>query len=171
MGADLYIEKLEREGQSVGFELSKKAVDVGYFRDCYNSFGLFPFINMNSDLREQFSWWRFSDKKDWFRKTEDGSVMTISGAKKFLRLVGKAQKNIIKKKKLFRETVDHKRHASLSKGLPIDEALTLMMKFEKAKLITKLTNKEKTEMLDRLNLLIRFLRLAIKQKSTILWSV
>ena len=163
MGADLYIEKLEREGQSVGFELSKKAVDVGYFRDCYNSFGLFPFINMNSDLREQFSWWQFSDKKNWFCKTEDGSVMTLSGAKKFLRLVRKAQKNIRKKRKLFRETVDYSKLRRLD--------LTLDSAMDSATVITELTSEEKIEMLDRLNLLIRFLQLAVKQKSTILWSV
>jgi hypothetical protein len=170
MGADLYILKMDKEKQITGFEVSRRAVDVGYFRDCYNDYGLFPFINTNADMKEQFSWWQFSDNKSWFTETEDERNMNVAGAKKFLRLVEKAQRNILKKKELYRESTDHDKLHQLGKGLPIDKALAPEM-FEKAKVRTKLTDKEKKEMLEWLELLVSFLRLAVKKNSPIGWSV
>jgi hypothetical protein len=60
MGADLYIEKMDREKQYLGFEVSDKAVNAGYFRDCYNSGGLFAV--MSKTLNQTVSWWKMADE-------------------------------------------------------------------------------------------------------------
>ena len=60
MGADLYIEKMDREGQYFGFEVSDRAIEAGYFRDCYNNFGLFSV--MSNTLNETISWWKMADE-------------------------------------------------------------------------------------------------------------
>jgi len=79
MGADLYIEKMPRDAQYLGFEVSEKAVDLGYFRDCYNSSGLLAV--MSATLDEAFSWWGTADRKDLFNNEGE---MTVEGAKKWL---------------------------------------------------------------------------------------
>lgn len=53
MGADLYILALPSEPQIGGFEVSENAVNAGYFRDCYNKYGLFARLGL--------SWWRTYD--------------------------------------------------------------------------------------------------------------
>ena len=58
MGADLYIEKMDREKQYRGFEVSDEAVNAGYFRDCYNNGGLFAV--MSQTLNETVSWWQMA---------------------------------------------------------------------------------------------------------------
>jgi len=147
MGADLYILKMEREKQYRGFEVSKDAVDAGYFRDCYNSNGLFSFLNANSGMKQQFSWWQLSDKKGWFDEDPEwGKVMNVNGAKKFLSILEKAQKKISAKADLYREDWN-------TKGK------------------VKLTENQSKEYEEWLGFLISFLRLAIKQKSPIGWSV
>ena len=40
MGADLYIKKMDREKQYTDWD---PRVKLGYFRDCYNNYGLFNF--------------------------------------------------------------------------------------------------------------------------------
>lgn len=52
MGADIYIKKLKPP--ILGFELSDKAVELGYFRDAYNSRGLFSQLGI--------SWWQLMAK-------------------------------------------------------------------------------------------------------------
>lgn len=61
MGADLYIKNMDRDKQKLGFELSEKAVDAGYFRDCYSPSGLF--------YKLKLSWWRTYDEYE-LGKTE-----------------------------------------------------------------------------------------------------
>ena len=60
MGADLYIEKMDREKQYRGFEVSDEAVEAGYFRDCYNSSGLFAV--MSETLDRKVSWWLMANQ-------------------------------------------------------------------------------------------------------------
>jgi len=60
MGADLYIVKMDREKQYLGFEVSDKAVEAGYFRDCYNSGGLFAVMSLT--LNQTVSWWKMADE-------------------------------------------------------------------------------------------------------------
>lgn len=140
MGADLYVEKLDRSKQYLGFEVSKKAVEAGYFRDCYNSGGLFAFLTTN--LNNTFSWWQFQNKK-WFDKEGD---MTVTGAKKFLKLMIKAKKDINLKDEFY------------------------LKNWEDNNLIK--TNQNEVEYYkDWLDLLISFLELAINLKSKIIWSV
>jgi len=67
MGADLYIEKMEREEQHTGFSTD---INVGYFRDSYNDSNLFQQLDL--------SYWTL-DKEypGWF--TNDG-LLNIDGA-------------------------------------------------------------------------------------------
>lgn len=82
MGADLYIKKLDREKQYLGFEVSQKAVDSGYFRDCYNDGGLFA--HLGTATGEQFSWWAFDKNKAWFNKAHE---LNLTGQKSLLAKV------------------------------------------------------------------------------------
>ena len=151
MGADLYIKDLPREKQYLGFEVSKKAVDVGYFRDCYNSHGLFRFISSNATAT--FSWLEMARKKEWFN---DSGEMTLSGALKFLNTVMKAKRQIDQKQEFYLDVLDYANSTLGSKPEYIRE---------------KLTAEESEEFIDWLDLLIRFLRLAIIKESNIIWSV
>ena len=75
MGADLYIKKMPRGPQYTGFELSDRAIDLGYFRDCYNQHGLFAFLSKRTG--EELSWWQMCANKNWFNKSGD---LTVVGA-------------------------------------------------------------------------------------------
>jgi len=150
MGADLYIKNMDREKQYTGFEVSKSAVNKGYFRDCYNSYGLFGFLRNN--LNKEFSWWQFKDNKKWFDENGD---MEIKGAIEFKDMILEAKEKLKKKKYYCLKIPNYdkwssKKHVYNTK---------------------KLTKKETKEYLEWLDLLIEFLALAIKQKSKIIWSV
>lgn len=154
MGADLYVKDLPREPQCTGFEVSKKAVDIGYFRDCYNDSGLFPFINANTT--HSLSWWRLRDRKEWFEKKGDEEEMTVKGAKEFLGIIKDAKRQIEGRTSLREQTYNSVK----SKTLGIEAYDN-----------RKLTKKEITWYKTWLDLLIKFLELAIKENSNILWSV
>ena len=149
MGADLYIKNMEREPQYTGFEVSQRAVDVGYFRDCYNEWGLFSI--MSATLNQTISWWQTSDIKSWFRKDkEDGLIMTVEGAKKWWAQLEPLLKEFIDSPKIYRNE-----YVSPGKS--------------KRLLIRK---KEDIEcMKEHAHLLQRFIKFAIEQKSEIIWSV
>jgi hypothetical protein len=78
MGADLYITKMDRRLQVRGFEVSQGAVDAGYFRDAYNSYGLFAV--MSQVLSKELSWWQTAKRKELFNKQNN---MTVDGVKKW----------------------------------------------------------------------------------------
>jgi len=74
---------MDREKQHRGFEVSENAVNVGYFRDCYNSGGLFAV--MNQLLGCKLSWWQTVERDDLFETDTDGEqYMSVEGAKKWL---------------------------------------------------------------------------------------
>jgi hypothetical protein len=149
MGADLYITKLDRKSQYLGFEVSKNAVNKGYFRDPYNNFGLFNFLNSNVHVVGvgAFSWWHFADRKDWFNRKGN---MTIEGAEEFYNLVSQAQQKIEKKRVFYLNIYDHKLGKDVKR---------------------ELTKEEVKGFKEHLQLLVDYLQLAIKLKSTIIWSV
>ena len=150
MGADLYIKNMDREKQYTGFEVSKKAVNQRYFRDCYNSYGLFRFLSCN--LNKEFSWWQFRDNKEWFDK--NGNSMKIKGTIKFKDIFLEAKEKL-KKKKYY------------CLKIPNDKWSLKKQVYD----TKKLSKKEIKKFLDWLDLLIEFLSLAIEQKSKIIWSV
>ena len=83
MGADLYIAKLDETRTHGGFEVSQEAVNDGYFRDCYNRYGLFAVVsdNLFANTNKCLSWWETRDREELFDKN---GRMTITGAKKWL---------------------------------------------------------------------------------------
>ncbi len=155
MGADLYIKDMDRDGQLRGFEVSKDAVNAGYFRDPYNDWGLFNFLRSNTKAR--LSWWRFAANKEWF---DSKGNMSIKGAREFREIFVGLRDEIAKKDKFGLEVVDF----DATHKLPKDKR-RLIYKTE------KLSAKEIKEYKDWLDLLIRFLDLAIRLKSKIIWSV
>jgi len=142
MGADLTILKTDASERRGGFELSNRAVESGYFRDCYNGYGLFAVLSKN--LGRSFSWWEMTDKyKDkWFvRDEENGTTLTTKGEKALLRKIKKARIELEAKPKIFYGYDEKNKKAG------------------------------KKEYLDWCDLLIKFLELAIKLDSPIGWSV
>ena len=99
MGADLYINSLPDETRRGGFEVSKEAVKSGYFRDCYNGWGLFAI--MSATLDETISWWQIFYKKKWF-STKNNSTMTSKGCKKFWEWMEPKIEKFLKKRKFYR---------------------------------------------------------------------
>ena len=156
MGADLYIINMDRKKQYLGFEISQKAIDAGYFRDCYNDYGLFNYIRSNTseELKSKFSWWQMCDNKAWFNKSGN---MTTKGAIKFLQLVKKAKAEIDKKDEHILNIFD-------------PEATKMNFRDMKYKLL-KLGKKEDEEFQKHLSFLIQFLVKSIELESNILWSV
>jgi hypothetical protein len=146
MGADLYIDNLPRENQIRGFEVSKDAVEAGYFRDCYNGGGLFAVINASSG-HSDLSWWQTVKRKDLF-DAETGK-MTVEGTKKWLAEL----KPIIAEFKalpvLYLHDYDMVKHCSI-RGDKV---------------------KHKKEYYDWVDLFVGFLEKAIELKSTITFSV
>lgn len=147
MGADLYITKLDRESQYTGFEVSRRAMQLGYFRDCYNDYGLFNFIRSNTT--HNLSWWQLARNKNWFNNKGN---MTTAGAKEFLGIIQNAQDQLKNKEVYKLEVTDYENGESIEK-------------------IEELKPDEVERFRDWLQLLIDFLQLAIKKKSTIIWSV
>jgi len=136
---------MDRKSQHTGFEVSKRAVDSGYFRDCYNSYGLFNFLRTN--LNEEFSWWQFAGNKRWFDKDNN---MTVWGTIRFKRIFDSAKIELEALTDYYLDVHDFNTNKDIRK---------------------KLKKKEIKEYKDWLNLLISFLNLAIERKSKIIWSV
>jgi len=146
MGADLYIDKLPREAQYRGFEVSADARKAGYFRDCYNDGGLLTVINANtgSDL----SWWATQERKELFNKDGD---MSVKGAKVWLSELKPIADSFVKLNELYYSEYDLNTH-TVHKGERIkDTDVAHYHEWAKG--------------------LIEFLELAISLKSKILWSV
>ena len=144
MGADLYIKNMDRESQYTGFEVSKKAVNAGYFRDPYNSLGLFNFLSSNTS--QTFSWWAFvQDKKykSWFNNEGE---MTVSGAKKFRQRLLKAKEELLERDYFERYDWSDKKSEAM-------------------------VDTDVNEYMAWLELLLDFLKLAIKERSPIIFSV
>jgi hypothetical protein len=145
MGADLYIQKLDETRTHGGFEVSKEAVDDGYFRDCYNSSGLFSMISANTG--KELSWWITAGRKELF--TKDGRNMTVKGSKQFLAEIEPIIAEFKALPKLYSSEYNMGKRRS-----------------EKGKKIKDI--KQYHEWAD---LLVNFLKLAIEKKSQIIWSV
>jgi hypothetical protein len=153
MRANLYIEKLDREDQYRGFRVSDDAFEPGYFRDLYNGCGLLSF--MWSNLNRQFSWWIFSDTKEWFTKKGN---MTVEGAKEFRKILAEAIEELASREKHILKVIDYKK----SNGLPVAEFVYKAKRLKKG---------DSDFYLWRLYELIKFLDKAIKLGSEIIWSV
>jgi len=142
MGADLYIKNLDRQKQYTGFRTD---VEVGYFRDCYNSYGLFNFLRSN--LTEEYSWWAFNKKRGWFNRDRE---LTVKGAEKLLKLMESAKERLIGRGtyflKIWNPDTDH------------DDT-------------KKLSRDETIEYMTWLDQLIEFLHKAIELRSPVIWSV
>ena len=153
MGCDLYIKDLPREAQYTGFEVSQESVNVGYFRDCYNSSGLFSWLTDNTGM--EFSWWQLTEEKkdDWFRDDEEeGMLLTVRGAKEFLNLLNIAESIMVKQHSYFKKNLE------IKNGKP----------FYKEE---KQTDEEAMKYYEWFGLLLQFLNTAIKRKSEVIWSV
>ena len=159
MGADLYIKNMDRKSQYTGFEVSERAVDVGYFRDCYNEAGLFALLSANvpdADL----SWWITHGRKELFNK--DGN-MSVKGAKQFLSEIEPHVESLKAKhkagKKFFYRVLNwEKSRLKKSSEYVYDK------KYFK-------TKDEAESLINHAKLLVQFLKLAIKIKSPIIWNV
>ena len=168
MGADLYIRDMDKTKQITGFEVSWKAVKSGYFRDCYNDWGLFNFFRSNTG--KEYSWWQFQKNKEWFAKLKDADgdeedMMTPKGAELFLKIIDDARHIIEKKKKLIMLIVNFEETELLRKAGKIKDVAE-WVRTEKV-----LTKKEAKEYKDWMYMLIMFLQLAIELQSPIIWSV
>ncbi len=95
MGADLTIENKPSEKMLGGFEVSDKAVKSGYFRDCYNPYGLFWVMRTTLKLdSDKLSWWILTsrdtkdtekyERADLFERDDNCTVMTVEGVKVWL---------------------------------------------------------------------------------------
>jgi hypothetical protein len=148
-GADLYIAKMDRESQYCGWEVSQQAAETGYFRDCYNSGGLFAILTAN--LKDQYNWWVLSTeyKDKWFNKQ---GKMTPKGADEFLKMMLKARDEFSKLEKPIMKNTNYKNSKAVKTVKPMSKA-------------------EIKEYTDWLNNLIFVLMKAVELKSNIIWSV
>jgi hypothetical protein len=142
MGADLTILK-KYKGDVGGFEVSKKAVEGGYFRDAYNSYGLFSVLSASTG--QELSWWRFTDEAQTNGWLDDEGDLKPEGAKVLLERLEAIKPLVESKTRL--ETEDWQ-------GTP--------------QILTEDDDKFTREWLD---LLIEFLTEAVKLDSKIGWSV
>jgi hypothetical protein len=159
MGCDLYIQKLEREKQHLGFEVSKKAVEAEYFRDCYNSEGLFAVLSSNLGIT--LSWWKLSeDKPHWFTKK---GRLNQTGIKELLEIIKVAKRMLNDRVKIYSGD-----NTSLSSNF-----LSKLIKKSGLKSVpsNELKELDKQEYLQWCDLLITFLEKAIELKSNVIWSV
>ncbi len=141
MGADLYIKNMERQKQYLGFEVSDKAINLGYFRDCYNNGGLFAV--MSQTLNKTISWWKMSDEIG----LNKNGVLPFTKVKKW-------------KETMFPLLEEFKKHTDLYYK---DYKTDSNKKIEDQKQI-----KEYHNWADKL---MKFIDLAIEKKSGIIWSV
>ena len=148
MGADLYIKKLyeKNKNKTVWLEVSDKAVEGGYFRDCYNSGGLFAILSLNLD--KTISWWQTKGREGWFKQGD----MTKKGLKAWL----KEMKEI--------------RDQFLAINNPYDAG---EYDFDKGAYLNgkEMTIVERDEYREWIKRLVRFIEIAIENKTTIYWSV
>lgn len=148
MGADLYIVNTDPRTRRGGFEVSQEAVDSGYFRDCYNSFGLFGV--MSETLDKTISWWQTSDKKGWFRRDQnEGLVMTVEGVKQWKKVLFPLIDSFLAAKVLYRREYIDSKHSNK----------------------VNIATKDYAEYRRWANLLKRFIETAIALNSEIVWSV
>ena len=144
MGADLYL--LDREVPILGFEVSDKAVEAGYFSDCYNSWGLFAI--MSKTLDETISWWQTSSREELFRRDQDGRlVMTIKGVNQWFGEMFPKVKKFIEAKTLYRND-----------GYGSEKTV-------------KVKNVDAQQMKEHAQLFLKFITLARDSQSEIHWSV
>lgn len=141
MGADLYIEKMDRKSQYTGFEVSDRAVNLGYFRDCYNSGGLFAV--MSKSLNQTVSWWKMAREVG----LNKDSVLPLPKVKKWKATMSPLLEEFKKQNELYFD----------------DYAAMKRVKIEDPKEI-----KEYHDWADKL---IKFIDLAIEKESGIIWSV
>ena len=151
MGADLYIKDMDRKSQYTGFEVSERAVNLGYFRDCYNRWGLFALMSATLN-REDISWWLTTDKKEFFRvDDEDGLIMTVEGVKKWGEEITPLLNQFIESSKVYSSNYNYK------------TGKRRRVKVRKVEDIEDIKSHAK--------LLLNFINLAIQEKSEIIWSV
>ena len=96
MGADLHIKRIRNSGKVPIWTVSKEAVRSGYFRDNYNSAGLFAILNTNTS--QDFSWWEMSRKTLWFNAKGD---LNLKGQEALLKMVKKAKHELEKLDKVY----------------------------------------------------------------------
>lgn len=157
MGADLYVKNMDRENQYRGFEVSKDAVKAGYFRDCYNSHGLFQV--MNATLGESLSWSAFVKDKDMFVKDdEDGTVMTIEGLKGWKERILPLLKQFKNRKVLYRSEYIGKIFKTDWNNPDCHKKI-------------KIKKEDVKYYHDWADLLINFIKIAEKNNSEVIWSV
>jgi hypothetical protein len=145
MGADLYIENMDREKQITGFEVSDRAVNLGYFRDCYNNGGLFSV--MSQTLNKTVSWGQMSREVGLNKKR----VLPLTKLKKWKEKMSPLLEEFKKQDTLYCEDWSPKNIAAHKK--------------------VKMDSKQIKEYRDWADKLMRFIDLAIEKKSGIIWSV
>ena len=149
MGADLYIKNLPKDKQITGFEVSDEARASGYFRDCYNEGGLFAVISSNTG--NELSWWATASRKSLFKQIDDEFCMTVKGAEQWLAELKPIINAFVKLPSLYYSVYNVTTHG-YDKGKDIEDSeVKEYRKWAKG--------------------LIKFLELAIKLKSPIIWSV
>ena len=141
MGADLYIEKMDRKSQYTGFEVSDRAVNLGYFRDCYNGGGLFAV--MSKTLNKEVSWWKMSNEVGL---NKDG-VLPLEKVKEWKTTMFPLLEKFKKQNKLYLDDYIAKKKEQIKDPKEV---------------------KEYHAWADRL---MKFIDLAIEKESGIIWSV
>ena len=151
MSADLYIKNMNQKKQYQNLKSAYTTVYLDYFKDDYNNYGLFNFLRSN--LNKEFSWWQFADNEKWFDKKGN---MTVKGAIEFKKIILQAKEDLSKKKMFYLKILNLEEIESSGH-----------IKYN----LKKLTKKEVKKFFYHLELLIKFLILAIKQKNKIIWNV
>lgn len=165
MGADLSIVKFKPTYVVGAFEASKKAVEEGgYFRDCYNSGGLFSILRCNTS--QNLSWWDFTDeakKNGWHNKKNCN--MKVVGLKMLLERVQKAVEEF---KSMKPSAIRYREIAIDKKGnFKKNKNGSFVYDFHKF----KNSKAQYSQYLEWGNNLITFLNKAIELKSPVVWSV
>jgi hypothetical protein len=167
MGADLYIEKLPDETRRGGFEVSEEAVQSGYFRDCYNPYGLFWVMRAtlgDKDVSWGLSWWVLVGdddnggyaRPDLFERNEEGcTAMKVEGVKIWHAELKPLIEKFCKRKVLYTED-NHK----------LDEKTKKYVGVKK-----KIDPKEIAEYRRWAKSLLTFMEIAIQNNSRITFSV
>lgn len=164
MGADLTICKLEDTARG-GWEVSDEAVESGYFRDCYNSGGLFAFLTLNTG--KSFSWWQMdSNNKHWFSK-RDHKLMA-KYVPEFRKKVASVQKKIDKMEIGYYKVEDYDPEYAKIEGEEFPQPWGDGKNKYKKKAMSK---EELDEYKKWYNNLLKFCDKAIELKSGIHWSI
>lgn len=141
MGLCLYIEKMPRESQYMGFETS---VEVGYFRS--GGWRFMGFMQDNLPRGEKFYWENLEDKCDF---VDNDALMPLATVKEWLK-AAKRGREIIGS----RDTPCVKVSESLRGEITTEEHPPDVERYYE----------------DQINLFIRFLELAVEKDSGILVS-